>query len=251
MGAHDRGHVPGLERLELKPAGAIASLDRHRVTSRLWSRETGIPIRLWVLPDGERSTGTARAADSSAPDVGSGEIAAAGRSSDRHHQYRRPRSFLQYLAGAGPVRRRDGPGRAAAPAVRSAFGRSPRAGRSALSDGLPAIDRIRSAGAHGSPIRRQESAIGRAGSRFHAPRPGFTPRSRRRRRRSGPGSPTRSPDVPGGGDVPGAGAIGSMTKAWVGFHAVEGEVALSVAHDAEMMGGPPERNRRAPASWAR
>ncbi len=43
MGAQDRGHVPGLERLELKPAGAIASLDRHRITSRLWSRETGFP----------------------------------------------------------------------------------------------------------------------------------------------------------------------------------------------------------------
>jgi hypothetical protein len=39
MGAHDRGHVPGLERLELKPAGAIASLDRHQVISRLWLRE--------------------------------------------------------------------------------------------------------------------------------------------------------------------------------------------------------------------
>jgi hypothetical protein len=54
MGAHDRGHVPGLERLELKPAGAIASLDRHRVASRLWSREMGIPIRLWGLPNGHR-----------------------------------------------------------------------------------------------------------------------------------------------------------------------------------------------------
>jgi hypothetical protein len=66
MGAHDRGHVPGLERLELKPAGAIASLDRHGVTTRLWSRETGIRIRRWSLPYGERTAGTARAADSSA-----------------------------------------------------------------------------------------------------------------------------------------------------------------------------------------
>ncbi len=35
------------------------------------------------------------------PYVGSSKIAAAGRSSDRHHQYSPSRSLLQYLAGAG------------------------------------------------------------------------------------------------------------------------------------------------------
>jgi hypothetical protein len=47
MDARDRRHFPGLERLDLKPAGAIVLLDRHRVTTRLWPREANIPIRRW------------------------------------------------------------------------------------------------------------------------------------------------------------------------------------------------------------
>jgi hypothetical protein len=67
MGAHDRGHVSRLERLELKSADAIASRDCHRVSSRLPSHEARFAIRRGDMPYGEPSTGTPRAVISPLP----------------------------------------------------------------------------------------------------------------------------------------------------------------------------------------